>query len=329
MCRAYYSNCRGVLTTFDELRKPCEKQIYIFDWKPCEKAHTRSVCEPTFYPNPAGDLGQCENCESLEKELNPGCLIDNSSIYRVYFPRQEPPSYAPPQYVAPPPYFHSPASSLDARAPTHLQLPPMPLYAESPYADGSKRCRNTTVVNCTTVQQQPSNSSLPLRSSATNDSSNIGAAVTTNTDASSLLRPPPMPTFLESPYARTLGTSNSNNIEQQHLQNTPPVAHAFNCRRQDEYHLDDGESSVEPRVLGLRSQWYETELQSQKSSPWKSFSGWIRKASEKMTGQRRSHQGATQLSRSENLARQPRVKPRRAAIDTWVAASSNLDHEGQ
>lgn len=322
--------------------EPCEEQVYIFDWKPCEKAHTKSACEPAFHPNPAGDLGQCEICESIERQLNPERRVDDSSIYQVHSPGRRPPSYAPPPYVAPPPYFHSSASSLarparTATASTHLQLPPMPHFVESPYADGFKRRRNTAVVNCTTVQQQqqppPPTTSHSLHSSAADDSLNSRVALNTTTiDASSLLRPPPVPTFLESPYvsAQSISISTSSrNSEQQPIQNLPPVAHPFNYRRLDDDRFNEGESTLEPRSLGLRSQWYENELQSQKPSAWKSVSGWIRKTSDKMTGQRRTHQETTQRSRSENLARQPRVKPRRAAIDTWVAASSSFDHIGQ
>lgn len=331
MCRAYYSNCRGVATNI-----PCKEQVYIFDWKPCGKARARSVCEPTFHPDPAGDLGQCEECERMERQLNPGHLVDKSSIYQIHCPRREPPPYAPPPYVAPRQYFKSSVSSVArparaARASTHLQLPPMPQYVESPYADGSARRRNTTAINCTTMQQQPSTSSRSLHSSAANNSLNIRAAeATTTIDASSLLRPPAMPTFLESPYVCTRDVVTSTDNEQQPLQNLPPVAQAINCRRLDDYCFEEGESTLEPRVLGLRSQWYENKLlEPQKPSPWKSLSSWMRKAGEKMTGQGRPHQRATQLPRSEQLARQPRVKPQRDGIATWVAASSNLDHGGQ
>lgn len=133
---------------------------------------------------------------------------------------------------------------------------------------------------------------------------------------------PPMPQYV--------CTQSMANNEQQPLQNLPPVAQTSNCRRLDNYLFDERELTLEPRVLGLRSQWYINELhESKKISPWKSFSGWIWKASEKMTGQGRSHQGAAQLSRSEHLARQPRVKPQRAGVSTWVASSSNLDQEEQ
>lgn len=138
---------------------------------------------------------------------------------------------------------------------------------------------------------------------------------------------PPMPTFFEPPYVCTQSMANN---EQQPLQNLPPVTQTSNCRRLDNNLFDERELTLEPRVLGLRSQWYINELhESKKVSPWKSFSGWIWKASEKMAGQGRSHQGAAQLSRSENLARQPRVKPQRAGVSTWVASSSNLDQEEQ
>lgn len=329
MCQAYYSNCRGISTASKELVITCKERVYIFDWKLCEKGNTRFVCEPTFHSEPAGDLGQCEDCERIERQLNPGRLVDISSIYQVHCPSRKPPSYAPPPYIAPPSHLSSPVSSVTrparaATASTLLQLPPTPQYAESPYADGSARSRNTkAVMNCTTVQQQPS-TPRSLHLSAANDSSNNRAAVIRATiDPSSLLRPPPMPPFFESPYVCT--RSRANNKQ---LQNLPPVAQTFHCRRPDDYLFDEGGSTLEPRVLGLRSQWYVNELhESQKPSPWKSFSGWIRKAGEKMAGQGRFHQGAAQPSRSEHLARQPRVKPQRAGVYNWVASSSNLDRE--
>lgn len=125
---------------------------------------------------------------------------------------------------------------------------------------------------------------------------------------------PPMPTFFKPPYVCTQSMANN---EQQPLQNLSPVAQTSNCRRLDNNLFDERELTLEPRVLGLRSQWYINELhESKKVSPWKSFSGWIWKASEKMTGQGRSH-------------RQPRVKLQRAGVSTWVASSSNLDQEEQ
>lgn len=328
MCRAYYSDCRGISTAYNELPITCKERVYIFDWKPFKKANTRFPCEPTFHSDPVEDLTQCDDCKRIERKLNPGRLVGMSSIYQVHCPSRKPPPYAHPPYIAPSLYRNSSVLSVTrpARAATAftLMIPPMPQYAESPYADDSAQRKNTTaVINCTAAQQQPS-TPRSLHTSASNNSSNNRAVVITTTiKRSSLLRPPPMPTFLESPYVCTQSMANN---EQQPLQNLPPVAQTSNCRRLDNYLFDESELTLEPRVLGLRSQWYINELhESKKVSPWKSFSGWIWKASEKMTGQGRSHQGAAQLSRSEHLARQPRVKPQRAGVSTWVASSSNLD----
>lgn len=255
-----------------------------------------------------------------------------SSIYQVHCPSRKPPPYAPPPHIAPSLYRNSSVLSVTRPARAAIaftpMIPPMPQYAESPYADNSAQRRNTTaVINCTAAQQQPS-TPRSLHTSASNNSSNNRAVVITTTiKRSSLLRPAPMLTFFESPYVCTQSMANN---EEQPLQNLPPVAQISNCRRLDNYLFDERELTLEPRVLGLRSQWYINELhESKKVSPWKSFSGWIWKASEKMTGQGRSHQGAVQLSRSEHLARQPRVKPQRAGVSTWVASSSNLDQEEQ
>lgn len=327
MCRAYYSNCRGVSIPSHRLFIPCKEQVYIFDWKPCEKAQTGSVCEPTFYPHPAGDVGQCEECEKIERLQNLGKLVKKSSVYRVHCPRREPPSYPPPPYIAPPPYFRSSTSSVPrtprfARISTSLQLPPITQFVESPHADGSPRRRYTTEVNCAPAQQQSSLSSPTLHSSASDESPNTRAAGTTSIiDPASLLRPPLMPLFLGSPCAGSQGIAMSTGREQQPIQSLPPAVQASNCRGLDGFNSHEDESPLEPRALGLRSQWYEKELPGpQKSSTWSTFAGWIRKAGEKMTGQGRSHQ---QLSRSKKLARQPRVKPQRRRIETWVASSSS------
>lgn len=366
MCRAYYSNCRGVSRTSNNLPLSCKEKVYIFDWKPCEKAYIGSVCQPTFHPDPGGDIGQCEDCEKIERKRNPRHRVERSTIYRVHCPSRELPDYAPPPYVAPPPYFKTSASSVPrppsaARASTYLQLPPMSQFAESPYADGFQEGGRATEVSYTTAQQHIPFSSQSLHSSASNDSPNIDAIdpasslrppptptslespsvytqgreiisanseqqpIQTPIDPASLLQPPPMHPFLESPYVCTQARATSTNNEQQPIQNLPPVAQAFNCRRFNGYSSHEGESSLETRVLGLRSQLYENELQGpQKSAPWNIFSGLIRKAGEQMTGQGHSRQEARQPARSERLARQPRVKPQRGGMETWIALSSSL-----
>lgn len=327
MCRAYYSNCRGVSILSHGLSIPCEGQVYIFDWKPCERAQTRSVCEPTFHPDPAGDVRQCEECEEIERQPNPTSPVKKSSIYRLHCPSQDPPFYAPPAYVSPPSYFGSSTSSV-AGSSTYLQLPPSTQFAESPYAECLPRRRCTTEEYYTPAQEQPSSSTCSLHSSvssASDECLSTRDAVTTNTiDPVSLLQPPPMPIFPESPYIDTRGMATSTNREQQPIQSLPPVAQPFNCRRLDAYNSHEEESPLEPRALGLRSQWYENKLQGpQHSSAWNTFSGWIRKAGERITGQGRSNQN---LSRARQLARQPRVKPQRRGIEAWVALSSNFDH---
>lgn len=288
-----------------------------------------SVCEPTFHPDPAGDVEQCEECERNERQQNPRTLVVKSPVYQVYCPRREPPLYPPPQYVSPPPYFKSSTSSIvgtsrPARTSTYLQLPPNTQFVESPYADGSPRRRFTEEVNCAPVQQQPSLSSRSLHSSADDESPNIRAAVATNIiDPASLLRPQPIPIIPESPYVDTQRMATSTNSKHQSIQILPPVAQPFNCRRVDGYNSYEGESPLETRVLGLRSQWYENELQGpQKSSTWNTFLGWIRKAGENITGQGHSNQ---LTSRSRQLARQPRVKPQRRGIEACVALPSNFD----
>lgn len=332
MCRAFYSNCRGVSIPSHSLCIPCEGQVYIFDWTPCERTQTRSVCEPTFHPNPAGDVGQCEECEEIERQPNPGSLLEKLSKYRLHCPSREHPSYAPPPYVSPPPYFGSSTSSTagslrPTTASTHLQLPPITQFAESPYAEILPRRRYTAEEYCGPAQEQRSSSSCSLHSSASDESLNTRAAVVTtnNIDQVSLLRPPPMPVFPESPY---IGTTQmmamSTNRERQPIQSLPPVAQPLDFRRLDGYNFHEEESPLEPRALGLRSQWHENEVQGQQhSSRWNTFSGWIRKAGERITGQGRTNQ---RPSRSRQLARQPRVKPQRRGIEAWVAFSSNLDH---
>lgn len=335
MCRAYYSNCRGVSILSHGLSIPCEGQVYIFDWIPCKKAQTRSVCEPTFHPDPAGDVGQCEECEGIERQTNPGSLVEKSSIYRLHCPSRQPPSYAPPPYISPPPYFASSSSSSSvagtpcpAGTSTYLQLPPSTQFAESPYADSFSQRRYIAEEYCTPAQEQRSSPSCSLHSSAFDESLNTRAAVTTNIiDPVSLLRPLPMPISSESPYIGTQGMATSTNREQQPIQSLPPVAQPFNCRRLDGYNSHEEEWPLEPRALGLRSQLYENESQGlQQSSTWNTFSGWIRKAGERITGQGRSNQ---HLSRSRQLARQPRVKPQRKGMEAWVALSSNFDHVGE
>lgn len=370
MCQAYYSNCRGVLTSSDKLPLPCKEKIYIFDWKLCEKTHIGSVCEPTFHPGSAGNIGQCEDCEKIEKKRKPGHLVEKSSTYRVHCPSREPPSYAPPPYMAPIRYFKNSASSvarpvIAARTTTYLQLPPMSQFAVSLYGDGFQQRRRATEESYSTVQLYTPFPSRSLRSSASNESPNInttdpasslqppptptylespyvctqGRAISTNSgqqpiktpiDPASLVRPPPMPLFFESPYVYTQCRAARTNSEQQPIQDLPRVAQAFNCRKFNGYSSHEGDSSLEPRVLGLRSQWFENESKgSQKSSTWNKLSGWVRKAGEKMTGQGRSSQKVRQPSRSEQLARQPRVKPQRGGMETWIASSSNLDHGEQ
>ena len=410
MCQAYYSNCRGALISSDKLPLPCKEKIHIFDWKLCEKTHTRSVCEPTFHPASAGNIGQCEDCEKIEKKRKPGHLVEKSSTYRVHCPSREPPSYAPRPYMAPIRYFKNSASSvarpvIAARTTTYLQLPPMSQFAVSLYGDGFQQRRRATEESYSTAQLYTPFPSRSLRSSASNESPDInnidpasslqpsptptylespyvctqgraistksgqqpiktpidpasfvrpppmhlslespyvctqGRAISTKSgqqpiktpiDPASLVRPPPMHLSLESPYVYTQCRAARTNSEQQSIQDLPPVAQAFNCRKFNGYSSQEGDSSLEPRVLGLRSQWFENESKgSQKSSTWNKFSGWVRKAGEKMTGQGRSSQKARQLSRSEQLARQPRVKPQRGGMETWIASSSNLDHGEQ
>lgn len=333
MCRAYYSNCRGISIPSHRLSIPCERQVYIFDWKPCERAQTSSVCEPTFHPDPAGDVGQCEECEEIERPSNLRSLDEESFIYQLHCPSREPPPFAPPPYVSPPPYFGSSTSSVagtpsPARTSTYLQLPPSTQFAESPYAERLPRRSYTAEEYCASAQEQLSSSSCSLSSSASDESLDTRAAVTTNIiDPVSFLRPPPMPIIPDSPYIGTQGMPTSINREQQPIQSLPPVAQPFNCRRLDSYNSHEEESPLEPRTLGLRSQWYENELQGpQQSSTWTTFSGWIRKAGEKIAGQGRSD---PHLSRSRQLARQPRVKPQRKGIEAWVAFSSNFDHGGE
>lgn len=330
MCRAYYSNCRGVSMISHGLSIPCEGQVYIFDWKPCERVQTRSVCEPTFHPDPAGDVGQCEECEKIETQPNPRSLVEKSSINRLHCPSRDPPSYAPPPYVSPPAYFRTSTSSVagtpgPARTFTYLQLPPSTQFAESPYAECLPRRTYTAEQYYAPAQEQPSSSSCSLHSSTSDESLEARDAVPTNTiDPVSLLRPPPMPVFPESPYIGTRGMATSTSREQHPIQSLPPVAQPFNSRRLDGYNSHEEESPLEPRALGLRSQWYENELQGpQHSSTWNTFSGWIRKAGERITGQGQPNQ---HLSRARQLARQPRVKPQRRDIEAWVALSSNFDH---
>lgn len=326
MCRAYYSNCRGVSMLSHGLSIPCEGQVYIFNWKPCERAQTRSVCEPTFHPDPAGDVGQCEKCEEIERQASNNqrrSRVEKSSVYRLHCPTREPPTYAPPPYVSPPAYFGSSTSSVASS--TYLQLPPSIQFAESPYAACLPRRRCTAEEYYASAQEHPSSSSCSLHSSASDEGLNTRDAVATNTlDPVSLLRPPPMPIFPESPYTGTQRMATSTNREQQPIQSLPPVAQPFSCRRLDDYNSYEEESPSEPRALGLRSQWYENELQGpQHSSTWNTFSGWIRKAGERITGQGRANQ---HLSRARQIARQPRVKPQRREIEAWVALSSNFDH---
>lgn len=335
MCRVYYTNCRGVSIASHGLFISCEEKISIFNWTSCERAQTRLVCEPTFHPDPAGNIGQCEDCEKIEKQ-NPKSLVEKLPSYQVHCPSQEPPSYALPQYIAPPQYFKSSNASVagtlrPTRTFTHLQLPPNPQFIESPYADGSPRRRYTTEVNYAPSQQQKSLSSCFLQLSASDNSPNTRAAIATNNiDPANLLRPPPMPILPESPYVGTQKMPAYTNSEQQPIQCLPPVAQPINYRRLDGCYSHEEELPLEPRVLGLRSQWYENELQGpQKSLTWNTFSGWIRKTGEKLTGQGRSHQKARKLSRSEQLARQPRVKPQRRGIEAWVALSSNFPQGGQ
>lgn len=332
MCRANYSNCRGVSIPSHGLCIPCEGQVYIFDWIPCERAKTRSICEPTFHPDPAGDVEQCEKCEEIERQTNPRSLVEKSSIYRLHCPSRNPPSYAPPPYVSPPPYFGSSNSSIagtprPART-SYLQLPPSTQFAETPYAESFPQRRYTVEEYYAPTQDQPSSPSCSLHSSASDESLNTRAAVTSNIiNSVSLLLPPPMPVFPESPYIGTQGMATSTNREQQPIQILPPVAQPLNCRRPDGYNSHEEESPREPRALGLRSQLYENELQGpRQSSTWNTFSGWIRKAGERITGQGRSNQ---HLSRSRQLARQPRVKPQRKGMEAWVALSSNFDHVGE